>query len=266
MTQDEAANIMDCRRNQTPASGGRNRQIASALRRVAFCAGVFAIGAPNDARADLYRYESSSGEVILTSAPQKGLKLIEVIRSDKRSAPKASGKADRPAKEKQASSAAQNAPKAVGGAPQPTDGRDSLYDAYISEAAGIYGIPAPFIRAVIKIESNFNPRAVSRAGAMGLMQLMPATAEHMRVEDPFDPRQNIMGGTRYLRRLSDRYDGDINLVLSGYHAGPGNVEKAGGIPFEKTQQYVRNVYAWYVRYRDAEKTAAREKEKTATQN
>ena len=85
------------------------------------------------------------------------------------------------------------------------------------------------------------------------VKLMPATAEHMRVEDPFDPRQNIMGGVRYLRRLSDRYDGDINLVLSGYHAGPGNVEKAGGIPFEKTQQYVRNVYAWYLRYRDAEK-------------
>ncbi len=256
MTQDEAAYIMDCRRNQPPASGGRNRRIASALLRFAFCVGVFAIGAPNDARADLYRYESASGEVFLTSAPQKGLKLLEVIRSDARSAPKASGKAARPTKEKQTSSAPQTA----------ADGRDSLYDAYISEAAGIYGIPAPFIRAVIKIESNFNPRAVSRAGAMGLMQLMPATAEHMRVEDPFDPRQNIMGGTRYLRRLSDRYDGDINLVLSGYHAGPGNVEKAGGIPFEKTQQYVRNVYAWYVRYRDAEKTAAREKEKKTPAN
>ena len=124
------------------------------------------------------------------------------------------------------------------------------YDAYIAEASQIYNIPAAFIKAVIKIESNFNPRAVSRVGAMGLMQLMPATASHMKVEDPFDPRQNIMGGTRYLRRLADRYDGDINLVLSGYHAGPGNVEKAGGIPFEKTQNYVKNVYSWYVKYRD----------------
>ena len=114
----------------------------------------------------------------------------------------------------------------------------------------MYGIPVAFIKAVIKIESNFNPRAVSKVGAMGLMQLMPGTAEHMQVSDPFDPHQNILGGTKYLRRLSDRYDGDINLILSGYHAGPGNVAKAGGIPFEKTQQYVRNVYNWYVRYRE----------------
>ena len=124
------------------------------------------------------------------------------------------------------------------------------YDSYIQEASQIYNIHAAFIKAVIKIESNFNPKAVSRVGAMGLMQLMPATAAHMNVTDPFDPRQNILGGTRYLRRLADRYDGDINLVLSGYHAGPGNVEKAGGIPFEKTRDYVKNVYTWYVKYRN----------------
>ena len=126
------------------------------------------------------------------------------------------------------------------------------YDLIIREASESYGIPYAFIKAVIKIESNFNPRAVSHAGAMGLMQLMPATAEHMGVTDPFDPRQNIMGGTKFLKRLSERYDGDINLILAGYHAGPGNVERVGGIPFEKTQQYVRNVYSWYVRYRESE--------------
>lgn len=194
---------------------------------------------PCAAQADIYRYENANGEIILTTQPRKDLKLIEVIRdSAKPSQPKSSSLSTRPA----ASSASEK--KSVS--------RDAShdYDAYIEEASNLYGIPVAFIKAVIKIESNFNPRAVSRVGAMGLMQLMPATAEHMRVTDPFDPHQNILGGTRYLRRLSDRYDGDINLILSGYHAGPGNVEKAGGIPFEKTQQYVRNVYSWYVRYRE----------------
>lgn len=217
------------------------RPIASAC---AIASLVFALSLPVPARADIYRYETDSGEVILTSQPRKDLKLIEVIRSTPtKTQSKSASKADKPK------------PKTpTSGMPKSSaEDRAKLYAPYIAEASQIYGIPEAFIRAVIKIESNFNPRAISHAGAMGLMQLMPATAEHMRVEDPFDPRQNIMGGVRYLRRLSDRYDGDINLVLSGYHAGPGNVEKAGGIPFEKTQQYVKNVYAWYLRYRDAEK-------------
>lgn len=217
------------------------RPIASAC---AIASLVLALSLPAPARADIYRYETDSGEVILTSQPRKDLKLIEVIRSTPTKTQSKSGSnADKP-KPKTATSGMQKSS---------AEERAKLYAPYIAEASQIYGIPEAFIRAVIKIESNFNPRAVSHAGAMGLMQLMPATAEHMRVEDPFDPRQNIMGGVRYLRRLSDRYDGDINLVLSGYHAGPGNVEKAGGIPFEKTQQYVKNVYAWYLRYRDAEK-------------
>lgn len=202
--------------------------------------------APRAAWADIYRYETETGEVILTSQPRKNLKLVEVIRS---SPSKPTSQATRESTSPKASRSAVSADQSASSSEE----RAKLYDPYIAEAAKIYDLPEAFIRAVIKIESNFNPRAVSRAGAMGLMQLMPATAEHMRVEDPFDPRQNIMGGARYLRRLADRYDGDINLVLSGYHAGPGNVEKAGGIPFEKTQQYVRNVYKWYVRYRTAAK-------------
>ncbi len=187
------------------------------------------------ALADIYRYETRDGEIILTTEVRKDLKLIEVIRDTS------------PSPRKSPSKSAADHPRTAQ-APSKDASRD--YDAYIQEASKLYGIPAAFIKAVIRIESNFNPRAVSRVGAMGLMQLMPATAEHMRVTDPFDPRENIMGGTRYLRRLSDRYDGDINLILSGYHAGPGNVEKVGGIPFENTQQYVKNVYSWYVRYRN----------------
>ena len=80
------------------------------------------------------------------------------------------------------------------------------------------------------------------------MQLMPGTAEEMGVDDSFDPRDNIFGGTRYLRWLADRYDGDINLVLSGYNAGPGAVESNGGIPYEATRRYVQTVYRYYQEY------------------
>ena len=197
---------------------------------------------PAFAQAELYRYETAEGEVIVTTQPRKDLKLLEIIGS--------------PAPKPASSSAKKSGTTASKPQSSTTKTTQNQFDTYIAEAAEKYQIPAAFIRAVIKIESNFNPRAVSRVGAMGLMQLMPETARHMQVDDPFDPRQNIMGGTRYLRRLSDRYDGDINLVLSGYHAGPGNVEKAGGIPFEKTQQYVRNVYGWYLKYK-AEEAATR---------
>ena len=211
---------------------------------IAIATFLFAQLAPGAVWADIYRYETETGEVILTSQPRKNLKLVEVIRS---SPSKPTSQSTRESASPKTSRSAVPASQSASSSEE----RAKLYAPYIAEAAKIYDLPEAFIRAVIKIESNFNPRAVSSAGAMGLMQLMPATAEHMRVEDPFDPRQNIMGGARYLRRLADRYDGDINLVLSGYHAGPGNVEKAGGIPFEKTQQYVKNVYKWYVRYRTA---------------
>lgn len=219
--------------------------------------GIFVGMTASHAYADLYRYESKNGEVILTTQPRKDLKLLEVIRSEGRASAKASSKASSANRNHAVGRSAEGT--AVKASGQTTlSSRANQFDVYIAEASRLYDIPEAFIRAVIKIESNFNPRAVSHAGAMGLMQLMPATAEHMRVEDPFDPRQNIMGGVRYLRRLADRYDGDINLVLSGYHAGPGNVEKAGGIPFEKTQQYVKNVYDWYVRYRAEENSDKKE--------
>ena len=183
------------------------------------------------ANADIYRYLGENGDIILTTSPRSDLKLIDVIK-------------DQPSQIKSLSPGSAS-PKTPTNSIQ---SKETAFDDIIDEASKLYGIPVAFIKAVIKIESNFNPTAVSSAGAMGLMQLMPGTATHMGVTDPFDPKQNIFGGTKYLRRLSDRYDGDINLVLSGYHAGPGNVEKAGGIPFEKTQSYVRNVYGWYLKY------------------
>jgi soluble lytic murein transglycosylase-like protein len=109
-----------------------------------------------------------------------------------------------------------------------------------------------FIKAVIHVESRFNPRATSHVGAMGLMQLMPGTARDMGVAEPYDPRQNIFGGTKYLAMLTEKYDGDINQILAGYNAGPGTVDDYGGIPWRATRGYVQDVYHWYKIYRELE--------------
>ncbi|MBL8177915.1 MAG: lytic transglycosylase domain-containing protein [Bryobacterales bacterium] len=112
----------------------------------------------------------------------------------------------------------------------------------IKEAAGREQIKEELVRAVIERESAFRPCAVSPKGAQGLMQLMPATAAELGVQDPFDARQNINGGTRYLKRLLDRYQGKVELALAAYNAGPGAVDKAGGVPaIDETRAYILNI-------------------------
>jgi len=102
---------------------------------------------------------------------------------------------------------------------------------------------------VIHAESRFHPKAVSRAGARGLMQLMPATADELGVDDPFDAWQNIEGGTRYLGQLVRRFEGDIHLALAAYHAGAANVQRYGGVPpYRETRRYVKRVLTLYRRY------------------
>ena len=116
----------------------------------------------------------------------------------------------------------------------------------IDRAASLYNIPAELIRAVIAAESAGDTSAVSHRGAIGLMQLMPATAGQMYVEDPVDPAQNIMGGTRYLRHLANEFAGDMLLVVAAYNAGPDAVRKYRGVPpYEETRQYVKKVLAYY---------------------
>ena len=129
--------------------------------------------------------------------------------------------------------------------------RAARYTTFIEQASDKYDIPESFIRGVIRTESAFRFDVVSSKGAQGLMQLMPGTARAMGVNDSFDPQQNIMGGTRLLRVLANKYDGDMVKVLSAYHAGAGNVAKKGGIPFGATEGYVRAVLDHYYRYKSA---------------
>jgi soluble lytic murein transglycosylase-like protein len=116
------------------------------------------------------------------------------------------------------------------------------YNGIIREAAALYRVDAALIRSIMQAESAFDPFAVSRVGAMGLMQLMPAVAQAFGVEHPFDPRENIMAGARLLRELLDQYHGNVKLAVAGYNAGPTAVDAYGGVPpFRETRGYVKKV-------------------------
>ena len=124
------------------------------------------------------------------------------------------------------------------------------YDPLFRDAAAHYRLPFAFLKAVAKVESNFDPKAVSRANAKGLMQLIDATAAKMEVSDPFDPEQSIFGGARYLRLLANRFEGDLVKTTAAYNAGPERVRRADGVPrIRETQRYVRRVLQMYRYYR-----------------
>ncbi len=124
---------------------------------------------------------------------------------------------------------------------RPVPAREA-YDDLIREAAQLYRLDENLIRGVMQAESSFNPLVVSPAGAQGLMQIMPGLAEEFGVTDPFDPRQNIMAGARYLRQLLDSHSGNVKLTLASYNAGPGNVARYKGVPpFRETRNYVKKI-------------------------
>lgn len=128
-------------------------------------------------------------------------------------------------------------------------GSRAVIDRYVSANAKAAGIDPALVDSIIANESGFDPNATSHAGARGLMQLMPETAASLGVSDPYDPAQNVRGGTRYLRALLDRF-GDVELAVAAYNAGPGAVERYGGVPpYPETQNYVRNVMARYRKLR-----------------
>jgi hypothetical protein len=119
-------------------------------------------------------------------------------------------------------------------------------DSAIEQAAARHNVDPNLVRAVVKVESNFNPNAVSRKGAMGLMQLMPSTARQLNVKNPFDPEQNVDAGVRHLKQLLESYGGNIKLTLAAYNAGAGAVARSAGVPrYAETQNYVRRITNLY---------------------
>jgi soluble lytic murein transglycosylase-like protein len=190
--------------------------------------GLFALGALSwaaPAQAELYRWVDSRGVIHFTDAP-----------TDRRF---------RPVDIRTMSFSRRGYSLTSFARPSRTAGR--AYDRMIADSARQHGLPAALVKAVIATESNFNARAVSRKGALGLMQLMPETADMLGV-DPLQPDENVDGGARYLRQLWERF-GDLTHALAAYNAGPGSIERYGGMPpFPETQQYVRRVLSYYRHY------------------
>lgn len=184
---------------------------------------------PGTAGADIFSFTDSEGVVHFTNRPKDPRYSLLFKSHEARKA----------------------APGVVPVPPSDTSiDRFTRYAEWIRQAAILYQIPEELIRAVMMVESNYDPRAVSRAGAQGLMQLMPETAMRMQVRDPFDPREAIFGGARYLRVLANMFNGDLELTIAGYNAGEAAVVRFAGIPpYEETQQYVVKVLSYYRAYR-----------------
>jgi hypothetical protein len=210
------------------------------------CAAAFAITA-GSARADIYSWTDAEGVVHYTNI-RPGKKSRVAWKKISNLIPEPTSKAaavrgDCPRCDKVASK--DNSPE-----------RFARYDTFIAEASELYKIPQALIRAVIRVESDYDPAVVSAMDAKGLMQLMPSVVEDMgvRPELVFEPRENILGGTRLLRTLANRYEGDLTLSIAGYHAGPGSLAKFGNTvpPYEFTQKYLAMVLQRYNEYKALE--------------
>ncbi len=183
---------------------------------------------------DVYSYTDRDGVMHFTNVPTNGRWRRLTRQSEVAGVYRSSGAARRTA-----------------AAPAGNGRADATWLEHIRQAAEKYRLPEALLRAVMAVESNFNPSAVSEKGAIGLMQLMPMTARDMYVEDVYDPGQNIEGGARYLRYLANLYGGDMVKTLAAYNAGPEAVRRAnGGIPdIPETREYVRKVVALYQDYK-----------------
>lgn len=185
------------------------------------------LGHPQWAAADIYKYEDDDGVVHFTDAPtDRRFKLfMRDFKKDKelRTKFRLAGCSGNPAE----------------------------YESIINACSLEYGVDKSLVKAVIHAESGYNPNAVSRAGATGLMQLMPKTAQGLKVNDSFNPKDNIRGGVRYLRFLLDTFKGDVSLALAAYNAGMSKVAKFGGVPpYSETRSYIGKVLNYQKSYQE----------------
>lgn len=180
---------------------------------------ILAFSSP--ASADIYKYVDAEGVIHLTNVPtQTGVKYTLIMREKRVLLDKKLGE------------------------------NISQYDELIMKASGKYNVEPALVKAIIKAESNFNHRAVSRKGAKGLMQLMPATASYLQVRDSFHPENNIEGGVKYVRYLLNFFNGNLPLALAAYNAGENAVLRYGGIPpYRETQTYVTRVLSYLDRFK-----------------
>lgn len=186
----------------------------------AFSGLVLLLLLPLSARADIYKYVDANGVVHFTNTPTSSQYNLYL---------------------KERSSGASSGAGSIG--------------AIISRHAATFRLEEALVRAVIKAESGYNPRAVSKKGALGLMQLMPDTARLLKVRDPLDVEENIRGGSRYLRLMLDEFNGNLDLALAAYNAGPNAVRRHGGIPpYAETRTYVDRVKTYMRNYRQGKDT------------
>lgn len=181
------------------------------------CAGIFAPAAV----ADIYRYIDENGVMHFTNAPTSSSQDFKLFLREGRRASSRSWY------------------------------HRNKYDDAISEASERFGVSFPLLKAIIQAESDFDPQAVSKKGAMGLMQIMPQNFKLLGLKDPFDPTQNINAGARYFKQLYERFNGKLALSLAAYNAGPTAVDRYKTIPpYEETEEYVRRVLKFYYKYKN----------------
>lgn len=171
--------------------------------------------------SDIYKYRAADGTILFTDQPQDRVGRNHTLLSIRKGW--------------------NYQPRAL------SDAERDRYDNLITLAAGQHRVDPALVKAVIHAESLFNPQAISRVGAQGLMQLMPETAAYLEVSNPFDAKENILGGTRFLAYLKGKFS-TLDHILAAYNAGEGNVRRYGGIPFKETQAYVRKVKQLRQRY------------------